>query len=324
MSWFEFNGISSRNLPLIITRTPLRPSWAEEKNEITIPGRASTKKIGSGTYPNQPITIYAVITDTSPEQLRSVYNAIHGYGKLVLSTNPNEYILCEAEVLTPESVALTMAEIEIIFDCYPFAHAINPAVVDVLSDYTDVVNNGTEYSEPIIEIKVSKDSAPLLKGDVNFDGIVDATDASLVMAEYARIQTGGSPTFTDAQREAADMDNDGIIDMTDASAILQKYAESQTSGSGNRSEAIPAKEVTLYTNGEIMVIGLPSAVVENGFTVYIDSAEKLLYYVNSDGEKINILYMSIGNFPLLHTGSNYIKYNGDCDSVKVTVNERWI
>ena len=61
-------------------------------------------------------------------------------------------------------------------------------------------------------------------GDVNDDGMVDSSDSSLVLAEYAKIQTGGAGEFTDIQHKAADVNNDGVVDSSDASKILAYYA----------------------------------------------------------------------------------------------------
>ena len=61
-------------------------------------------------------------------------------------------------------------------------------------------------------------------GDVNEDGSVDSSDASLVLAEYAKIQTGGAGEFTKTQLEAADVNKDDVVDSSDASKILAYYA----------------------------------------------------------------------------------------------------
>ena len=65
-------------------------------------------------------------------------------------------------------------------------------------------------------------------GDVNEDGKVDSADASLVLAEYALIQTGGELTFTQRQKNAADVNKDGKTDSSDASKILEYYAAIST------------------------------------------------------------------------------------------------
>lgn len=68
------------------------------------------------------------------------------------------------------------------------------------------------------------------KGDVNEDGIIDATDASEVLAEYASISTGNNRSFSDEQFESADIDYDGIISATDASFILSFFSYISTGG----------------------------------------------------------------------------------------------
>ena len=61
-------------------------------------------------------------------------------------------------------------------------------------------------------------------GDINADGSIDSSDASLVLAEYAKIQTGGAETLTITQLESADVNNDNVVDSSDASKILDYYA----------------------------------------------------------------------------------------------------
>ncbi len=72
----------------------------------------------------------------------------------------------------------------------------------------------------------------ILLGDVDNDGAVNASDASRVLAEYAIIATGDTPTFTELQKKAADVNCDNAIDATDASSILGYYAFIATGGSG--------------------------------------------------------------------------------------------
>lgn len=70
----------------------------------------------------------------------------------------------------------------------------------------------------------------VILGDVNDDGMVDATDASAVLAEYANLSTGGGGTFSDNQKSAGDVNFDNMIDATDASQILSFYAYLSTGG----------------------------------------------------------------------------------------------
>ena len=70
-------------------------------------------------------------------------------------------------------------------------------------------------------------------GDLDGDGVIDSTDASAVLAEYAAIQTGATPTV---ETSVGDVNGDGFIDASDASDILQFYAYIQTGGTDSLSE----------------------------------------------------------------------------------------
>ncbi len=320
MSHFIFNGIDSRDLGLIITKTPFRPSWAEQVEEINIPGRPEIIKNPNGTYVNESITINAVISDCSKIPL--IYSSLTGEGTLILSTALGEYMNARVEPLIPQGVALSTAELPITFDCFPFAYAVEPTEVEIASGmrYTEVENTSSVYSAPIIAIEITPASATILKGDVDFDGKITADDASLVMNEYVRISSGQAPTFTPEQFEAADMDNDGVLSAADASEILRLYTELSS-----RDPTSPAQNVIINTNGADLIIGVPDAVITNGFTIYVDCGLYLIYYLDMTGKMVNIMNFSSLDLPLLHDGMNYMRYSGDnISKVTVTINERWL
>lgn len=70
----------------------------------------------------------------------------------------------------------------------------------------------------------------LILGDVNEDTTVDASDASLVLSEYALLSTGGQFSFNAKQQKSADVNKDGQINSSDSSKILSYYAEISTGG----------------------------------------------------------------------------------------------
>ncbi|EWM52383.1 dockerin type I domain-containing protein [Ruminococcus flavefaciens] len=78
-------------------------------------------------------------------------------------------------------------------------------------------------------------------GDVNNDGMVNAVDASSVLAYYAMISTNKDGGYTEEQQLAADVDHDGKINAVDASNILSYYAYISTT-----KEAVVSMEE--YTN----------------------------------------------------------------------------
>lgn len=85
--------------------------------------------------------------------------------------------------------------------------------------FTQGITNG------YIKIKGEPD---FTTGDVNDDGMINSIDASLVLAEYAVISTGGTLTFSPDSKRAADVNNDGKYDSADASKILSYYAMDST------------------------------------------------------------------------------------------------
>ena len=62
-------------------------------------------------------------------------------------------------------------------------------------------------------------------GDVNRDGNVDSTDASVILEEYSNLSTGGNPMYL---KMLADFNEDGSVDSSDASAILRFYSSVST------------------------------------------------------------------------------------------------
>ena len=65
----------------------------------------------------------------------------------------------------------------------------------------------------------------LTTGDINNDNMINASDASLVLAGYSLLSTGKQ---IELNSTLFDYNNDGFIDARDASEILAKYAELST------------------------------------------------------------------------------------------------
>lgn len=236
MSWFTFNDYNSSD-DLIITQPIIRPSWAQEMNEI------STNKVShiiqfSRSYSSSPLTVHAVIKNTSAESIRRLYSSLRGYGTLILSANPAEYINAVASVLQPKAVALFVAEIDIMFTLMPFAYAVSSTVKEIMStNYTKIINNGTVFSAPEIRF---------------------------------------TPTF--------------------------------------------AEDVIIDVNGGLFSVKVPENLI--GKEIVVDCDIEETYYVE-DGNKISINNLTYYNYPLLHTGANYVKISDNTVNPTVNVRERW-
>ncbi len=63
----------------------------------------------------------------------------------------------------------------------------------------------------------------LSMGDINGDRLVDASDASLILAEYSLLSTSNLGTFTESMKKSADVNKDGLIDSRDSSIMHSYY-----------------------------------------------------------------------------------------------------
>lgn len=318
MGYFIFNNVrSDTDLYIMITKPVYRPTWKEEKDYTTVPYRRRKIQTPSGVYANaENFKIEGVVDAMNSVRL---YSFLKGTGDLILSSELSETLTAEVTGIELNPVSPDLNEVTINFNVLPLAKRSIDNPFAILTYLTPIENEGNVEAEPIIKFKMHYDAEPILKGDVDFDGKIDATDASLVLAEYSRVQAGEPPTFTPEQFEAADMDNDGIITAMDAGEILRIYAEQQSSRSN-----VPSKNVIITTNGEDFIVGVPDAAIVNQFYITIDSENKLLYYTNEYGNKVNILQYSYGDFPILSVGMNYVKYTGDCEECTIKPNERWL
>ena len=104
----------------------------------------------------------------------------------------------------------------------------------------DAVTYAGAASNPVVQplVKGEESDIPgdILLGDVTGDGLVDATDASSILQEYAALSTGNPSGYTELQRKAGDVNFDDMIDASDASNILQYYAYLSTGGTGTLEE----------------------------------------------------------------------------------------
>ncbi|WP_295082169.1 CAP domain-containing protein [Ruminococcus sp.] len=65
---------------------------------------------------------------------------------------------------------------------------------------------------------------PEKHGEINDSGVVDAVDASIVLAEYASVSAGKGSILSRSQRARAEINGDDIVDAADASMILNIYS----------------------------------------------------------------------------------------------------
>ena len=89
-------------------------------------------------------------------------------------------------------------------------------------NYTDTYNSGKTLFEAMIENHFYKSGIKI--GDVNSDGFVNMSDASMVLSMYADASTGSGAAVDIIKRAKADINRDGAIDASDASMIMAYYS----------------------------------------------------------------------------------------------------
>lgn len=168
MSYFQFNDYDSSE-DLIITKPIIRPTWGRTVNEVQLPGNTRSAMQMFKCYENAEFKISAVIADATPENVHRIYAALNGFGKMLISTAPNEELDVWIRPITPEPVALLMAEIELDVVARPFATALSPKSFTIGSERTEVNNEGTVYAEPIIKLTAATGE---VKINVNGDDFI--------------------------------------------------------------------------------------------------------------------------------------------------------
>jgi len=106
---------------------------------------------------------------------------------------------------------------------------VNSSDQSILANYI-FTNEQIGYMNAYIISNTYEESLYLKQGDLNKDGMIDGSDATLTLRLYSKILN--KEQLTDEENDQmtrADMNNDGIVDMTDAQKILRYYAE-QSSG----------------------------------------------------------------------------------------------
>ncbi len=84
---------------------------------------------------------------------------------------------------------------------------------------------GKDVPDGILDVTILRCDS----GDANGDGFVNASDASLILADYSALSVGGEGIVLPEMRKYADFDGDGSVTAKDASGVLMRYSELSTS-----------------------------------------------------------------------------------------------
>lgn len=182
MSSFTFNGISSDDLDIIITKPIVRPTWLPEVEYTPIPGHPRQLPHEKEWYPNKSFIIQACMSDAAPAKVQQIYNTLRGYGTLIISTAEDEVLNVYVEELDPNGVALLMAEFPITFRAEPFAYAAEAKSQSIMGDTVEVNNTGTAFVDPLITFIASQATTTVTCNNVD---MIVSTPSEIVDANYS-------------------------------------------------------------------------------------------------------------------------------------------
>jgi len=106
---------------------------------------------------------------------------------------------------------------------YGFSHNIPIKLNEGVNEFKINLTQDNRIDNEIT-LLVYNYSEGLMYGDVDGNGVINASDASIILHIYSVISTGRSLDFTQKELICADYNRDGFIDALDASAVLAYYA----------------------------------------------------------------------------------------------------
>lgn len=114
--------------------------------------------------------------------------------------------------------------------------------ITIRFEYLRVNDTDTPRIDNILMLKCT--NIPL--GDVNRDRLIDAIDASIILANYAKYSTSSAKP-AESELAEQDVNGDGFIDAVDASSVLTYYAYVSVGGNLSFSEYVKNPKAAITT-----------------------------------------------------------------------------
>lgn len=128
--------------------------------------------------------------------------------------------------------------------CFQYAYLLNSATIknsncmiyddaDTFPSWTTLygheISTTHSYADKYSKKFVATDQT-LSLGDVDNNGLIDSSDASIILTLYSMIATGQQHNLSEFQIKAADVNADNLIDSDDATLILSYYSYISSGG----------------------------------------------------------------------------------------------
>lgn len=153
MLTINFKGIDSSIFGLYVKKRP-PICQAEMRNEkIEIPGRNGYLTYSDGTYRGISIPVeFFFSSDNYIYNARQIKEWLSGEGNLIFSDEPDKYF--KATVYSSFNIEIALKKLGqfiVIFDCQPFAYAVQNSIFTMTSP-GNIVNPGNIESQPKITV----------------------------------------------------------------------------------------------------------------------------------------------------------------------------
>lgn len=172
-------------------------------------------RMNDGTYNFSPYFRWSFdgnITDDFSMEIVDNGILLKSTDRIDMTVVPERYVLDDDGKLqyTTNSVVTSYPAPE---HNYCYINSDNDVLITI-DDTDKIVCYIDDNGDEIYDVEV-------VKGDANYDGVINASDASAVLAHYAKLSTSSKRIPTDAY--TMDYNQDDIVDASDSSLILSYY-----------------------------------------------------------------------------------------------------
>lgn len=158
-AWFEFKGIRSDEMGIMIRQMPTRALPGRNVTRKIVSGRHGTLTYGKATYKDVNVRLECDIRDES--KVAAIMGWLNGDGRLRFSDEPDfEYQASVDKEYSRSSIQarLTGQRFTITWVCHPFRHQHPEAEeITITTNGKQITNPGTAPAQPRIEIRGSGD-----------------------------------------------------------------------------------------------------------------------------------------------------------------------
>ena len=220
--WEPWNAEDYEQQNPILTNDEGAYAWLTDEGKFKV-------KISKEGYEEQTSEEFEIPPEKLGLNFSLVDKTTHPVASVSKNEETNSYTLKFSKFMAPDTVTADTVQIEGLTDV-----SIEPVYLSEGDEYADtftvkgkrtqkeikfnITDSAKSYSGVTAEVTTETIVETFILGDVNCDGEIDVTDATLVQQAVAEIVE-----LTDDQKKAADTDGDGEITINDAT-MIQKYA----------------------------------------------------------------------------------------------------